>query len=368
MTLTKEREDSHERTRRLAVGEVMTLGQHEAQDKRGRLFMRRTVRVGDESDANPSLRQAYREMGAQGEMMLRANPAWESTKISDRKVMIDPQNSSAKWLYYEVKNGRQVPSQMVDWAKDFPGAIALEPLQRLGRGGRALPGGRLDERTETLFTYMTDAIGIRSRARIYADQLVKQAEVAGGHSLEIISVGSGAAIPNIDATVALEAQDTGVHWKLFDIDPTALEWAHDFIREEQFHYSTVDYGPLNEKQDKPGLFAGRSFTAAYKEPDESVDVVDALGLWEYLHPDTAAKFVQRLYPKLKSGGVMIVSNMLEDRPEREFNQRAVGWPDLYLRSETDLLDIIDQAGIDTRQVTMTHAQDGVYVVMEIRKP
>jgi len=58
---------------------------------------------------------------------------------------------------------------------------------------------------------------------------------------------------------------------------------------------------------------------------------------------------------------------MPSRPQREFNQRAVGWPGLYLRDDTALLDIVEAAGIDPSQVTITHPEDGVYAVMEVRK-
>jgi len=60
--------------------------------------------------------------------------------------------------------------------------------------------------------------------------------------------------------------------------------------------------------------------------------------------------------------------MLPSRPQLEFNQRAVGWPGLYVRSDETLVDILAAAGIDTENVTATHTADGVYVVLEIRKP
>jgi hypothetical protein len=60
--------------------------------------------------------------------------------------------------------------------------------------------------------------------------------------------------------------------------------------------------------------------------------------------------------------------MRKKRPHPLYNKRAVGWPEVIMRSDEDLLDIIKAAEIDTEQVRLTTPDDGVYVVMEIRKP
>ncbi len=95
--------------------------------------------------------------------------------------------------------------------------------------------------------------------------------------------------------------------------------------------------------------------------------VDALGLWEYLSDDQARRFAERMYELVMPGGSLIVSNMLDTRPQREFNRRAIGWPDLHLRSDEDMLRIFESAGIDIGEVTLTHADVDVYVVAEVRR-
>jgi hypothetical protein len=349
----------------LRVGEVQVVTQEIAHDRKGHEYTLRRLKVGDESDLNPHLRDIFREEGNQLEQALRHNPHWGSTEIKEGVVSVATDNKAAHWLYY---NPDGTPTQLLDWAAKFPTAIALEPLQRLEQGGHWLPGGGPDDRSLELYTYMSDAIGLRSRARIYSKRLVEIAEETHVSDMNIISLGSGASVPNIQATQALEKDNRSVHWKFFDFDPEALKFAQKLVDEKGFDYSTFDYGPewINPKT---GVVEpkGQNYLRAFGEQDESADVVDALGLWEYLKPNEAIRFAQTLIKKVKPGGSLIVSNMLPSRPQRELNQRAVGWPGLYLRSDTDLLDIVKAAGIDTKQVTMSHAEDGVYVVMEIKK-
>ena len=349
----------------LGVGDVQVLNSEFTRDRKGHEYTLRHVKVGDETDIDPDLRNWYNEQGNQFEQMLRSNPHWGKTVIKDGKVHISPDNMAAQWLYFGV-DGR--PTQLLDWAAKFPTAIALEPMQRLDKGGKWLPGGAPDDRSLELYTNMSDAIGLRSRARVYGQLLVEYAEEANVPNVNILSLGSGAAIPNIQATQALEAKGRAVNWKFFDFDPEALMFAQKLIEEKDFKYSTFDYGPEWENPETGNVEPrGQNYLRAFGEEDESADVVDALGLWEYLKPQDAVRFLHTLFKKVKPGGSLIVSNMLPSRPQREFNERAVGWPGLYLRSDTDLLDIAQQAGIDTSQVTMTHTEDGVYVVMEIKK-
>ncbi len=355
----------------LQDGGVELLRIEEVVDFNGYEYTHKDVIVADESDRNPGLRELYRSAGDTYERLLRSNPQVAAPEIQqdpvtgERFMDIPRGNSAAKWLYYDVLGE---PAQTLEWAGKFPTAIALEPLQRLEQGGKWLQKGQLDDRSLELFTNMIDGIGLRSRARIYSQRLVEYAEESELDGISILSLGSGAAVPNIEATKKLEAKGKAAHWRFYDYDAQALMFAEALVEENDFQFSTFDYGPiwLNPVTDRLEP-KGQSYVRAFSVEDESMDIVDALGLWEYLKSEDATKFASKLFEKVKPGGSMIVSNMLPSRPQREFNQRAVGWPGLYLRSDTDLLDIVTAAGIDTRQVTMTHAQDGVYVVMEIKK-
>jgi hypothetical protein len=367
MTLTERYEWAEKENGKPEAGEIVLLKSEIKTDRQGREYLRRDVHVGDESDANFELKKHYEDIGAKAEKMLSDHPEWQKTVIDEqtKEVNVDPNNKAACWLYYDEAGNE---TQMYAWAKDFPSAPALEPLQRIEEGGRRLPGGTSDERTKEFFTYMRDGRGLRSRAHIYSQRLVELAQQTDTRTMEILSVGSGAAVPNIAASRRIEQeQEKAVNWHFYDNNPVALEFAHELIEEAGLQKATFDYGPVSMNPDATWNFQGRSFIRAYSVEDESVDALDALGLWEYLNKKTATDFAKRLYAKVKPGGVMIISNMLDDRPELDFNVRGVGWPKLHRRSDDDLIEILADAGIEPKNVTMTHADDGVYVVAEIQK-
>lgn len=350
-----------------AVGEIMVNSRELMEDPSGRIYERVMATVGDES--YPEVREKFARKAESFERQLQDHPEWEATSIDleTGQLKVDPRNLAARDLYYD-EHGNE--TQMSEWGTQMMQAIALEPLQRLGNGGRYLPGGSLDRRTLELFTNMPDGIGLRSRQHIYANLLVGKAEGVFDRSIEIISLGSGASVPNIEAAQKIaESTKTHINWQLFDIDQNALRSAELLIKEAGLDNSTFDYGPPNPDTEKAAdlPYAGRSYIEARQVENESIDVVDALGLWEYLKENQAAMFLKMMYPKLRKGGSMIVSNMKIDRPQPLYNQRAVGWPGLYMREESDMLDIVEKAGIPTGQVTFTHPSDNVYMVMEVRK-
>ena len=346
--------------RPLQIGEVQLVNEEQRLDSLGRPYFYREVVVGDESDDDPEKRKSRFRKLALAERQLEEHPEWTPTVLVNGELIVDPRNEPAMELYYE--NGR--PTQMVSWGTQMMQAVALEPIQRLSRGGQFLPEGSSDPRTVERFTYEPDGIGIRSRQHIYSNLLVEHARSTGSDTLRIASLGSGAAVPNIEASERIENEvGKRVEWQLFDSDPRALRYAQTFIGQSNVAHSTFDYGPRNNQG-----FTGRRYAEAKYIPDESLDAVDALGLWEYLRPNTAASFLKMLYPKLKSGSPMIVSNMRASRPSPLYNSSSIGWPALHMRDDEELLGIVAKAGIDTENVTFTHAQDGVYVVMEIRKP
>lgn len=372
MTFIEERESlKRPRSEVVPIGDVMVTFEAQSRDALGRRYEKRSVIVGDESDQDPALRQWYFERTNQFETMIDHNGGWIATHLGDPKngedpslLYVDERNIPAVDLYYQ--DGQK--TQMFEWGHQMKKAIALEPLQNLSKGGRFLSLGHLDRRSLERFTYMPDGIGLRSRQHIYADLLVQQALNTDGDALRIVSLGSGASVPNIEASQKIEAE-TGkrIDWQLFDLDPEALMRAHEMTSEAGLSLSTFDFGPRSNDSSHPG-FAGRSYIEARHIENESLDAVDALGLWEYLSDNQGKSFLQMMYAKLKPGAPMIISNMRKKRPHPKYNMIAVGWPDVIMRSDEDLLGIVDKAGIPTELVRITTPADGVYAVMEIRKP
>jgi hypothetical protein len=248
---------------------------------------------------------------------------------------------------------------MLEWQKYIMEARALYPLQRPDDATRVLPGG-VDEYAMNVFMFAMDSIGIRSRAAIMKQVGFKAIEGIEDTEVAVLSLGSGAAVPLIDAVNAIrEKLGKTVKMDLCDLSGESLALAVELMKE-----AGIPAEDLNE------AFVGHFIRKLHemKKSGAPVDMVEALGLFEYLEDKGASDLIKDSYNLLKQGGVIIVSNMLDSRRQLEFNQYGVGWPDVVPRSEAELVQLAIDAGIDAKDITITIAEDGVYAVMEIHKP
>jgi len=343
--------------------DIIELAYETVADKDGRQYNRRLVSVRDEH--SPVQADLLRAIGDTWDDEIKRNPDWKGPyqktdengrpvayEDGESKVEFDHNNEASEWLYFDDPGQKS----MSEWIGLFPTAKALYPLQRLEDGGRVLPSGVLDERAKYLFTNMVDGIGLRARARIMKEWLVTVAENAEGDELTGISIGSGAAVPDIDATVAVvDRLGKSVNWHLVDPDTEALAFAQELAIEAGLPEETLNI------HNKP-------YARAYGLFEEKVDFVDVLGLWEYLNDRQTASLLKDSLKLIKPGGSFIASNMLADRPQGAFNEKAVGWPSLVKRLEEDMVGIAVKAGVDTSTITFTYSEDHVYLVMEVKKP
>ena len=305
--------------------------------------------VPDRSDRSPT-RVEMQQMIANADTLLADNKQWSAPIDRGEELILD--NPVSEWVY-DSPGMREWRSELV------PRAVALYPMQRPDIDQLPLSGGEIDPVARSFFVDALDSIGIRTRAKIMtsiADRYIED-------GAKWVSLACGAAVPVLDALQSgRRAEAMELH--LVDLDPTALDFAEELASErgvDQKH--TLMRHELNllrqlVKTDQLVDDLG----------EESADLVDALGIFEYFNQQTSTQFMKNAFRLVKPGGALIAANMLLDRPELDFNQRGIGWPKIFPRSIDQLREIIVSAGLPLEQVTMSIPQDGVYVVIEIRKP
>ena len=258
------------------------------------------------------------------------------------------------------------------WREDLvPTAIALYPLQypRLDRlptpeGGK---GMEVDAGTKEMFLYSLDAIGIRVRAKIMQDRL--EQDVYDQGDVRWLSIACGAGVPVIEALSNLQYQSTTrFHVTMIDMDPNALHFAEHLVREAEFGENvSVNFKESNIyrsiiRADDP---ASEIFGDQCTEQEKQMDMIDALGIFEYLDDEVAVEILRKSHAMLRTGGKLIFANMLDTHPQRWFNQHGIGWPKIHLRSLNDLLSLVGQAGIPLEEVKINLGNDDIYAVFEI---
>lgn len=323
------------------------------------------VMVADGCEHEPG-RQETQYAVALMDQMLVDHPNWQAPYFdtNTQKILFDPANESAKALYGDSET-------LLNWGNSAmqAHATALYPLQR--PYANMLPSGQqIDERSRAFFYHGLDAIGIRTRAKIMTE--ISMRYLGDKPAARWISLACGGAVPVIDALKAHD--DIGmIHLDLVDYNPDALAFASELATQEASLQKVPTYNRENELRSYSihesnlvrGLIASDSLVDKFGE--NSSDMVDALGIFEYFSKKDSTKFLKNAYRMVRDDGVMVIANMLADRPQMEFNRRGVGWPQLYPRSIDELSQIIIDAEIDPDKVKIIIPEDGIYAVVEIRK-
>jgi cyclopropane fatty-acyl-phospholipid synthase-like methyltransferase len=164
-----------------------------------------------------------------------------------------------------------------------------------------------------------------------------------------------------------------IHLDLVDFNKDALDFASELATREASLQKVPTYNKENELRSYTtheinlirGLIASDNLVDQFGE--RSSDMVDALGIFEYFSKKDSTAFLRNAYRLVREDGVMVIANMLSDRPQMDFNKRAVGWPKLYPRSIDELAEIVVDAGIDPQNARILIPDDGIYAVVEIKK-
>ncbi len=312
------------------------------------------VAVADISDDHPD-RERWSRRLEECDDFLRDRPSLCGPAVRDGALALH--NDVSRWLYGSS-------GALTEWRRDLvPSARALHPMQR-PHEARLPSGAPLDTLARDAFVCSLDAIGIRTRAAVMRAIVTRHeadARRADGDRPTWVSLACGAAVPVLDAAAAATLTP---HLHLVDLDEDALGFAR-LLADEQ------------------GLVEGRDVTVSRRDlvrtiiardtlVDEigagSATVVDALGIFEYFSSAACVKLLRHAYRLLEPGGVLIVANMLDDRPQLAMNQRGVGWPAIHPRSVEGLVSLVEQAGLPLSGTTVHLPEDGVYAVVEVARP
>jgi len=323
----------------------------ERRDEATGALVRRVV-VTDLADDSPTRRLRQAQIAAR-DQLLRANPEWPGPLVESGGVV--PVNEVAAWLYDDSPALQEWRGQLV------PSARALFPLQR-PHASHLPTGTPIDDKARGFFTDSLDAVGIRTRGAVLRDVIARTSArwTAQGRTERStwVSLACGGALPVLDSLSALHPHELSL--VLVDIDPVALDFAHRLALAEGVPERDV-------------VMLERDLVRTVVVRDDLVvelgagtaAVVDALGIFEYFSDAACVRLLRNAHRLVADGGVLVVANMLSDRPELDWNKRGIGWPLLRERSTEQLLALVDEAGIDTSRTTVTIPQDGVYAVVSV---
>lgn len=270
-------------------------------------------------------------------------------------------------------------------------AVALHPLHAAGEGHRTfgcgLTAGRVRAAYERLtptwaaadsaaFTHYERMFATpwqwRTRAIMQGSQdgkAIRTRGVAVGELVEdwlscrgrgrVASIGSGAAFPM--AQLARRC-DAVAELSILDRDLLALATASE----------AVDlHGPGTRVHLHPAeVFALAERRCADLTPvlgRGSQDVVEMVGLFEYVPSFLAADLLRRAADVTREGGVLVLANMLRHRPQHDFFSHVVQWPRLAQRSLSELVGLVVSAGLRADRIRIVLPDPGIYAVVLVER-
>lgn len=282
-----------------------------------------------------------------------------------------------------------------DWLDLVPTAAALDSLYDPSK--ETLANGKpLHPLLGDWFRNITDGRGIRSRAAVVGELLTDES-VRHDRQVEWLSLASGAAQPIIATARNLTAEH-GVtpRMTLVDKDQEALRLAEEYAATaglagslETMNMNILRLQGMTRSDTGRRMhdFASNALSRTLRQkhlPAGQFDVVDAVGLVEYLKADDwpytygnviktktklagARTFLRNSYELVRPGGILVIGNMLKSHPQLAFTLDVIQWPHIKPRSIEEMVQIFDDAQLDG-ELDVYCPDDGAYAIYQLRKP
>lgn len=194
--------------------------------------------------------------------------------------------------------------------------------------------GTLGEKIfNSIWGSFSSVLAVRNRLRIVSDKIEDEIGYAffrlsfrqSSPTVNILSVACGSARSVLRAVMSSSCRKD-VNLQLIDKNTEALAMAKKLAKE--YLITRVDF------RDEDVFHATL--------PKEYFDVIEAVGLLEYLAAEEVIILLSRLRSALKPSGCLITSNILPN-PEQKFITEIINWPLIY-RTPEKLAWICERAG------------------------
>lgn len=260
-----------------------------------------------------------------------------------------PKNKAHKLLY-------SLPAWK-EWSTYMPGALALEPIHH-PRQKRLPSGRRIDPLTARIFRHGLDPVGVRTRTLAAGWIVHTYLGNKPVKNLKWVSLAGGTAAPTMLMVRAAQIPTNELYYVNIDRDKLAVEIASQVTALEGLASSQTNLlvGDIFDK--------GMVHNAV---APKTADVIDLMGIFEYLDEAQSIDLLKIAYGLLKTGGIIIACNMRLDHPQLNLHRRGVGWPDVIQKSTDHLIEITQKAGINKENLSIFQPEDGIYNIFSIYK-
>lgn len=240
------------------------------------------------------------------------------------------------------------------WSVYMPGGFATHPVHNPDVK-RLHTGKRIDYLTRNLFRHSFDAIGLRSRAYAMAWYVLNSTAAIKKRPVRWLSIAAGTGQPTYEAARLLATYPSIT---LSDRDDTVLAAARKLADSQGIgDHVTCIRADITEKGKFVKLLE-----------DSRPDIVDMMGLAEYLDARTLTTLIRTFYHNAESGSFLVFTNMRPSHPHLQTHKRGLGWPGVIVRTVSEVVACVDQAKVPHSSVEVMLPDDQVYAIYCIKKP
>ncbi len=200
---------------------------------------------------------------------------------------------------------------------------------------------------------------VRNRTALIAEAIARFVRERAASPIHVVSVGSGPAVDLERACADLaESERQRLRITLLDLDPASLDHA-------RLRLSSL-LEPQQLRLVRENLFR---LTQPGRRNDAlgEVDFLICSGLFDYLDEAAAASMLSCFWESLRAAGRALVFNFAPHNPSRAYMEWIGNWYLIY-RTEQQLRDLADRAGIPNNCVTVAAEPSGVDLYWELQRP
>lgn len=171
-------------------------------------------------------------------------------------------------------------------------------------------------------------------------------------SVRLLSIGSGSARPLLEIIASLLERKIPVQSMLLDQNPEATKFSRALAQRLN----------LNHTQWVTGNFFRLKQHCRSFHPD----VIELVGLLDYLDDEEAVFLLKQVFLVLEPGGTLITGNIAPNM-ERLFVEKGVNWLPMVHRTEEGLEGLLREAGFAENNIRIQREPLGIHMVATVRK-
>ncbi len=179
---------------------------------------------------------------------------------------------------------------------------------------------------------MPNCQAVRNRLKLVKQEIRRAILRFSNHQeVRILSLAAGSAQGVIEVVAELKVRGIRVRALLLDIDSTALDYAIQLARE---------HGVADQIETVKSSVA----QVARVSRDFRPQIIEMLGLLDYIPQDKAIRLIRKIYESLEIKGIFLTCNV-RSNPERYFLKWVINWSMIY-RTPAELAEIVYEAGFN----------------------